>query len=508
MSDTSAAEALRSSARLVVIEAPAGCGKTFQGSEYAREVASLVGSGRVLILTHTHAACDVFAARTARISSRVDIRTIDSLIVEIASAYHRPLALPVDSTAWARSRGDGFPALASKVAALLRAAPMIARAVGQRYPVVICDEHQDASADQESVVMSLLGAGVLVRVFGDPLQQIFRGRGGAQAVTDTQRWEALKAAAGRCEELTEPHRWANGASELGQWILAARASLRAGGQVDLRPPLPVGLTILFADNQSPRRQGGFGLAPAQSRPIYELIRATNSMLVLSAHNATVEAVRAFLGRSVPIWEGHVRESLTDLVGSLEQCGGDATRVAEATVAFLGQVTTGFSRSAFGDRFIQEVNEGCTARCTGKPATLQALGRMICDEPSHKGVGRVLERLNHLRREERAFEEIKIDYPSEYWDGVRLSRFDDAATGLAEISHRLTMARPLPPAKAVSTIHKAKGLETSNVLILPCDRQHFGGGLSARCLLYVGMSRATRSLTLVVSRQNASPLFLT
>ena len=63
MSDDSVRAALRSDKRLVVIEAPAGCGKTHQGADYAREIAN-AGNGRLLILTHTHAACSVFAERT------------------------------------------------------------------------------------------------------------------------------------------------------------------------------------------------------------------------------------------------------------------------------------------------------------------------------------------------------------------------------------------------------------------------------------------------------------
>ena len=93
MSDVSVAAALRSPARLVVVEAPAGCGKTFQGAEYAREIAGKIGDRRVLILTHTHAACDVFASRTRGTEGRVDIRTIDRLIGQIAAEseyFHAP----------------------------------------------------------------------------------------------------------------------------------------------------------------------------------------------------------------------------------------------------------------------------------------------------------------------------------------------------------------------------------------------------------------------------------
>lgn len=120
MSDASVAAALRSDARLVVIEAPAGCGKTYQGAEYARDAAPLIGHGRMLILAHTHAACDVFASRTPGLARRVDIRTLDSLVVQIAAAYHIPLQLPPDAGAWARMHKDGYRQLARKVAEILR----------------------------------------------------------------------------------------------------------------------------------------------------------------------------------------------------------------------------------------------------------------------------------------------------------------------------------------------------------------------------------------------------
>src|SRR6202042_1829727 len=64
VSDTSVASALRSKARLVIVEAPAGCGKTHQGADYAGEAAGQTGHGRVLILAHNHPGCDVFPRRT------------------------------------------------------------------------------------------------------------------------------------------------------------------------------------------------------------------------------------------------------------------------------------------------------------------------------------------------------------------------------------------------------------------------------------------------------------
>jgi DNA helicase-2/ATP-dependent DNA helicase PcrA len=119
MSDESVHTALRSDAPLVLVEAPAGCGKTHQGADYARDVAA-DRSNRLLILTHTHAACSVFAERTRGSGGHVEIRTIDSLIAHIATAYHLGLGLPADVPTWARRMPDGYRHIALRVAALIR----------------------------------------------------------------------------------------------------------------------------------------------------------------------------------------------------------------------------------------------------------------------------------------------------------------------------------------------------------------------------------------------------
>jgi ATP-dependent exoDNAse (exonuclease V) beta subunit len=210
MSDDSVHAALRSKAPLVVVESPAGCGKTHQGADYAREMAVASGSSRLLILTHTHAACSVFSDRTKGTGSRVEIRTIDSAIALIASAYHAGLGLPADTAAWLRQRqDDGYAELGLKVAALLKCYPMIAASLAQRHPVIICDEYQDSSGDQHSVIMALLGHGARLRVFGDPIQKIFKDRVFVGACPPCD-WEDLTRQAHAFEHLDIPHRWSTG----------------------------------------------------------------------------------------------------------------------------------------------------------------------------------------------------------------------------------------------------------------------------------------------------------
>ena len=94
MTDEEVANLLRSEAPIVVIEAPAGCGKTHQAACYASDKAANLKSGRLLVLTHTHAACSVIAERTQDYRDKIDIRTLDSLINQIATAYRLSLDLP------------------------------------------------------------------------------------------------------------------------------------------------------------------------------------------------------------------------------------------------------------------------------------------------------------------------------------------------------------------------------------------------------------------------------
>ena len=118
------------------------------------------------------------------------------------------------------------------------------------------------------------------------------------------------------------------------------------------------------------------------------------------------------------------------------------------------------------------------------------------------------RIDELRRQYEAFADIEIDHQKEFWEATRLGNYATAELGLAEITHRRTYTRPSPPVRAISTIHKAKGLECESVILLPINAATFPDKDDARCLLYVALSRATHRLQLVLSRSNPSPLFIT
>jgi DNA helicase-2/ATP-dependent DNA helicase PcrA len=504
MSDASVSAALRSQDPFVVVEAPAGCGKTYQGAEYARQIATAASSQRLLILTHTHAACSVFAERTKGIGSHVEIRTIDSLIAQIAGAYHRGLNLPADIATWVRQDHDRYVQLASRVDVLLKKHPMISDALAKRYRIVICDEHQDSSGDQHSILMSLLPSGVKLRIFGDPMQQIFKdstiGLGAAAC-----KWTELQSRANSYEQLDFPHRWSLGCPLLGKWTLAARDALKSGGTIDLRTNLPPSVIVVFAENQS-QKTLDYQLSGTDRKIIDGFERKQDSLLILTRYNPTARSFRGFFSRRILLWEGHTRDHLEGLVDSACLHHDSPKALAAAVVAFMKSVGKGFSASAFADRFEQEVKNGCKKPCRGKPVAIQELAKVLLAEPNHRGISKVLRRLSELTAQDTNFAEMKIDHYREFWEAVSLGKFDAPDTGLAEITNRRTYSRPKPPDKAISNIHKAKGLECESVILMPCDARTFPDDHHARCLLYVALSRAKSKLMIVASRSNPSPLF--
>ena len=504
MSDESVHAALRSDYSLVLVEAPAGCGKTYQGADYARELVKTSTRGRPLILTHTHAACSVFADRTSGHRNAIDIKTIDSVIARIATAYHKGVGLPSDTSAWVRRRGEnGHAELALKVSGLLKRYPMIASSLARRHPFVICDEHQDSSGDQHALVMALHAQGAKVRVFADPMQKIFSDKTleGSSPPCD---WNDLKTVAQSCEELNVPHRWKDGSPALGAWTLAARKTLSSGGVIDLKDALPDGLTVVFAENQA-KKYGDYALGNPDRKAIDLFVKSQNSLLVLTRHNQTARAFRGFFDRRISLWEGHMRVGLEKLVSAIIAADGDCGKLGSAIVTFMDDIGKGFSPSAFGNAFEQEISDGCAKPRKGKPAAIQELARCLLENPNHRGVAAMLRRLAERKTSDPAFAEIEFDNYREFRDAIRLGDFSDAETGLAEITHHRTYARPKPPVRAISTIHKAKGLECDSVVVMPCDAKTFPDKNDARCLLYVALSRAQKRLMLVLSRVNPSPL---
>jgi len=507
MPDQSVFDLLRSDESLVVIEAPAGCGKTFQGAEYAHDIAPTLGNGRMLILTHTNAACDVFGDRTRFISGNaVEIRTIDALICQIAGAYHKVLDLPPDPTVWAYTH-NGFSEIAARVAAFLQKNPVVPEALARRYPIIVCDEHQDASPDHHQIVMAIHGQGAKLRIFGDRMQSIYESNAKA-AERHRARWEALVASAAH-DELDQPHRWtkdAKGCSDLGNWVLSARQALLANEPLDLTSGLPASIKVIAAENISPN-YGGYRVGWTERKPLDDHLNGHEELFVLASGNELVRSLRSFWNRKVPIWEGHTRDALSILLTDIQSVDGNAVRAAEALTRFMSSTAKGFTASTHGNILKAEIECNCGKTRKGKPGNIQGLARMLLAEPNHLGISKAIAEIDQFIKSSAAgFSDVKVDLMREFWEAQRLAQYEDASKGYAEITMRRSVIRPKPLPKTLSTVHKAKGLECSNTMIMHCDRASFGNTIYGRCKLYVALSRAKSSLVIVLPETNPSLLF--
>ena len=271
------------------------------------------------------------------------------------------------------------------------------------------------------------------------MQKIFKERARVSACPPCD-WNALTRQAQAFEQLDFPHRWSSGCPELGRWTLAARSALKTGAAIDLRNGLPSSVSVVFAENQS-QRNLEYQLSSQDRRQIDAFERAQSSLLILTPYNDTARSFRGLFNRRIPLWEGHTRPGLEKLVNALAAGQGDRAALAAAIVAFMGEVGKGFSPSAFGDRFEREVRDGCRANCRGKPATIQELARFVVAEANHCGVAKMLRRLSELTTTDVNFVDVKIDCHREFWEAIRLSDFDTADNGFAEITHRRDLFAP-------------------------------------------------------------------
>ncbi len=377
---------------------------------------------------------------------------------------------------------------------------MIAASVAQRHPVVICDEHQDSSKDQHRVVMAVHSQGAALRVFSDPMQRIFD-----DAPFD---WDSLRQQSDSLAELDTAHRWSDGCPELGRWTLRARRTLREGGAIDLRAGrTPESVEVVFAENRA-RANLAYQLSPHARRPIDRFEGRYSSLLVLTRHNLTAKSLRSFFNRRILLWEGHTRYALERLVEAVGDANGDCEKLALAMVGFVGEVGKGFSPSAFGKAFECEVRTRCSVTRRGRPRKIQDVARLLLADPSHRGIAAALRRLADLATTDSSFREAKIDSYRELWEAIQLGEYETVEDGLAEITHRRNYSGLGPADKTISTIHKAKGLQSDSAIVVPCNRRTFPDDPTSRCLLYVAISRASHRLMLVVSRQEPTPLFIT
>jgi hypothetical protein len=481
---------LHSDAPTAVVEAPAGCGKTHSAVEYAKQAAANLQKGNILLLSHTHAACSVFEARTKDSSNPVTVNTIDSFCMQLVSPYAAALNLPYPLERYVGNHPGGvrYENLPAKAVELLTRAPSIASVVAACYPVIILDEHQDASIDQHKIMHILNQAGgSKLRIFGDPMQAIYDDGN----VVD---WPNLWQAAHRRYMLDTPHRWRDNTA-LGEWIFASRTALKAGRQITADGQIVTVTTLMGL--------AGFRTISDRSacaQIITQFQRLQGPKVILAFANDMIRSIAETSGWRISINEGARIEALENYLGQIIASNGQPSRMAGDFLDFMADMGAGLGESVRNPLKgrLRATHIDKQGAASNQNTFLDPL-QFIYASPDHKGIARAAR--SYLQRPPHNYQLRRIE-PTRIL--VSLGASDDPRTTLSSLA-RARRNRSTPDAM-VSTIHKAKGMEFDHVLILPVDRHQYPQNEKAAKRLYVALSRARRSIHLVTSGDSPSPHF--
>lgn len=407
-----------------------------------------------------------------------------------ATSYARALGLPLPlESAIGRFGGVAFGTLSEKAVELVRRAPIVARLISARYPVIILDEHQDASSAQHDLAMLLMKVGgSRLRVFGDPMQALHDGLAGKFV-----DWEELWRSCSDRHELTDPKRWPE-APELGQWITTARSTLRRGGVLQLKDA-PASVVVMTTTGLAGRKK--FKNPQLASEILHGFLDAGPGRAVIVAHlGDMVRTLAQSCNWRAAVNEGAALEHLDRLLVVAEADEATARDLASAFLVFIASTGSGFQK-AMREGLRARLGETLDQRRSGKKQAvwLRALAA-IYQAPNHHGLAAAMEMLT---------QETPTGYCvrlSDHTSTLRALGSSHDPRGHLQALSRLRRRRSLPPLN-LSTIHKAKGLEFRRVLVCPADQHQYPATPFGSRLLYVAMSRATHKLTIVADA--TSPL---
>lgn len=208
------------------VEAPAGCGKT---ELIVAALAKHDGEKPILVLTHTNAGVAALRHRLSKrgiVQQRYRLFTLDGWVLRLLKTFPLRAAIPLHYLEV--NSGADYPVLRNATVSLLSDGHLT-DVILASYGRLIVDEYQDCNRDQHAIV-GRLAAILPTVVLGDPMQEIFNWENAHP------HWDLdVRARFPLAAVLQTPWRWKNAGTEnLGTWLLAVRAALKAGNQIDLR----------------------------------------------------------------------------------------------------------------------------------------------------------------------------------------------------------------------------------------------------------------------------------
>lgn len=450
------------------VVAAAGCGKT---ELIARAVK--VGSGRQLVLTHTHAGVNALRARMRKYqvpTQQYAIETIDGWSLKFAASFPEISQIettqPVDKD-WLSVRQASSRLLGNR---------NICQIIAFSYDGVYVDEYQDCTIDQH-VLVSRLAELLPIRVVGDPLQGIFSFADNQIVSWKRDVFDVFPL----MERLTTPYRWQGVNEDLGGWLSELRQCIYEDRELDL-----VQAPIRWQQGSARQcRFGCTGCTLCQSYPSHE------SVILFKKWPSTCRDAARTTGRYQAIEEMACKRLLKFATNLGTRLG------SELALGELGRsVSLCFTRK---DEIFEcpEVREALAG--VASSGELNAILSFL-ETVEACGIGRRY--CSDLWFEAKRAIQMHVEEPQ------RFGSLGDAAWAAREQTRRI--GRRLPRRLASTTL-LVKGLEFDHSLIaeadyIRTDRQSKDPWLGAKNF-YVAGTRALRSLTVfssspVISRWKA------
>lgn len=373
--------------------------------------------------------------------------------------------------------------------------PSVGEAFRERYPIVIADEHQDASLLQDALVRDL---GRQRRVIlADPMQLIHGWRGADEARLQAHRDE--------CEHeytLVMPHRWHDEPSS-GTWLLGVRRRLQ--GEPD-PTPAPAGARLVltdpaFADN---------GMLAATRYAVLEFLRSgCRSVAVLARAGEDVVRVRNHLAahglRPRQLGASTVFENGLALAEDLPALEGRALvdRAVDAVLNFLPTVPSAVRHQVRG-----RLGESGSriAGCGHEAGTVLRAMDAIYLNGAPSFFDAVVSACKELRDAGH-----HLPCPDEYalYEAASNSPVDDLDEqlrlfnrGLAALSRR---SQQNERGVMTMTIHQSKGREFDGVILFGATARWFAATDEDRRTFYVAITRGVRRWVVIAPRGSESEL---
>jgi len=378
---------------------------------------------------------------------------------------------------------------------LLEKYPAIAKAYADRYPVVIADEHQDASELQDAFVRRF-GARKLV-VFADPMQLIYGFRGSDEARLQRH----ISQVGGTPRELRTPHRW-NGESLEGKWLLAVRARLGGASMPASRPP-----TVQV----SPGRYVNEMKSIARLRAL-NLKNQGNSVAIIVRENDELGDLRGYLSRNNVFVRQLGGRDFEESHEEMEQLPllSDWTALAHFAIERLSLlVPTIEDVAASAKSRIKAGGISLDKRCSEEAkAILASLEPMRAEGPAYyfRAMVAALESLRKLGHNLPRLQAVRaLRATAESLSGQQVE-LDEALRAYSQcVVTQAQQSFQIDRGIYLLTAHQSKGKEFDAVIIFNASKRWYPDDDENRRVFYVALTRATKSWTVIHPETDASPL---